>query len=164
MALELREAIRVTHQHFGEIFIGGVPRLLNSNGAYLSFISVFAGTEALAGFRYPSVKSNGERFRSFVIEYFEPRYQPFAEQLWGLRNSMVHSFSPRHFRLTHHNSLLHFAAAPPAVAILNAEDVYAAFVTASEKYFLHLNSDSSLQALFEQRLSDPDGGGISVRI
>jgi hypothetical protein len=156
---DVRESIDATHRHFSSIFIGGIPRLLNSDGAYLSFIAIFAGTESLAGFRYRD-DGNGPRFRRFVAQYYESRYEPLAGKLWDLRNSMTHSFAPRHFLLTHHQSHRHFAAQPPFVAVLNAEDVYAAFVTATEGYFRDLLGDTTLQDIFMQRLGDE--GQISV--
>jgi hypothetical protein len=158
----LADEVDNAHRRFSEIFVGGIPGLLNGDGAYLSFICVFAGTEALAGYRYANVTGNGERFRAFLAEYFEPRYAPLAQQLWELRNSMVHGFSPKHFALCHHQSHLHFTDQPPYVKVLNAEDVYAEFVRAAEKYFHQLRSDSAIQALFEQRLADPDGGSLYV--
>jgi len=150
-----------THGHFAAIFVGGIPNLLNADGAYLSFICVFSGTEALAGYRYANINSNGERFRKFLTEYFEPRYHQFTQQLWELRNSMVHGFSPRHFALCHHQSQFHFTDRAPYLKVLNAEDVYAAFVAAAEKYFQHLRADPSLQALFRRRVT-ADGGGIYI--
>jgi len=156
------DEIENSHRRFSEIFLAGIPGLLNDDGAYLSFICVFAGIEALAGYRYSDVKGKGDRFRSFVTEYFEARYGPLANQIWDLRNSMIHCFSPKHFALCHHQSHLHFTDQPPFLKVLNAEDVYAAFVQASEKYFQQLKSDSRIQTLFHKRLTDPEGGGLYV--
>jgi hypothetical protein len=160
--MALVDEIQNAHHRFSEVFIGGIPRLLNADGAYLSFICVFSGVEALASYRYPNQRSNGARFQSFVHEYFEPRYGVLAPQLWGLRNSLVHGFGPRHFGLCHHESDRHFTEHAPNIKVLNAEDVYAAFVTAAERYFIHLKSDVSLQEFFERRLNDPDGGSMYV--
>jgi hypothetical protein len=162
VALDVPQAIDHTHQHFGEIFLGGIPALLNRDGAYLSFICVFAATEALAGFRHPE-KGNGDRFRAFIAEYFDPKYHPLTSQLWELRNSMIHRFSPRHFALTHHNSPYHFRVDRQGQVTLNAEDVYAALVIAAERYFSHLRSDSAIQEMFARRVEDPDGAGLAVR-
>ena len=158
----LSEEIDNAHVRFGEIFIRGIPRLLNPDGAYLSFICVFAGTEALAGYRYASVSRNGDRFRSFLADYFEPRYRPLTQELWDLRNSMVHGFSPKHFALCDHQSHLHFTDLPPFLKVLNAEDVYAAFVEATEKYFQQLKADPAIQARFQQRLTSENGGSLYV--
>jgi hypothetical protein len=111
--MTLTDEIQNVHHHFSGIFIGGIPRLLNDDGAYLSFICTFAGIEALAGYRYPNEGQNGERFRCFINEYFEPQYGLLADKLWELRNSMVHSFSPKHFALCHHQSDQHFLDKPP---------------------------------------------------
>lgn len=158
----LKEQIEATQGHFSRIFLGGIPQLLNDDGAYLSFVCVFAGVEALAGFRYPD-KENGERFREFIRGYFETQYHPFLNELWDLRNSLVHSFSPAHFVLCHHQSHRHFADNPPYLKVLNAEDLYAALVAASGRYFQDLREDSSLQALFERRAKSSKGGLLHIR-
>jgi hypothetical protein len=159
---DILEQIEKVHGDFSQIFIGGVPQLLNDDGAYLSFICVFAGVEALAGYCYPDEKQNGERFRRFICDYFEARYSEIAKQLWDLRNSMVHGFAPKHFKLCHHKSHRHFTDAPSVLKVLNAEDVYSAFVSATERYFTQLKSDPTIQGQFEKRLRDPDGGALQV--
>ncbi len=159
--MSLKEQIEATQRDFSRIFLGGIPQLLNDDGAYLSFVCVFAGVEALAGFRHPD-KDNGERFRDFIGEYFEPRYHPFLSELWDLRNSLVHSFSPAHFALCHHQSHRHFTDHPPYLKVLNAEDAYAALVAASGRYFEGLREDSSLQALFERRAQSSKGGLLHI--
>jgi hypothetical protein len=50
--------------HFDAMYVGGIPNLLNDSGAFLSFLAVLAGTEALAGLYRPSL-ATGERFREF---------------------------------------------------------------------------------------------------
>src|SRR5262249_10898467 len=107
---------------------------------------------------------NGDRFRTFITEYYDAKYHPYTDKLWELRNSMVHSFSPRNFVLTHHNSLNHFKPDPQGVLMLNAEDVYAALVAATEKYFAHLRSEKAVQDLLPTRLGDPAGGGRAVGV
>ncbi len=160
--MALNDEIENVHRNFSEIFIGGIPRLLNNDGAYLSFICIFAGTEALAGYRYADLQGNGQRFRTFITDYFESRYHPLVNQLWDLRNSMIHSFSPKHFVLCHHQSNLHFTERPPYSKVLNAEDIYAAFVTAADKYFQSLKTDTNVQTQFQRRLNDQRGGSIYV--
>jgi hypothetical protein len=154
------ELVNHVHHQFARIYLGGVPSLLNDDGAFLSFITVLAGTEALAGFRHPD-KGNGDRFRLFVEEYYPDPYKPLAAQLWEFRNAMVHSFSPGPFKLTHHHSEVHLKM-DEEVLVLNAEDFYAALVAASRAYFEALRTPSDIQKAFLQRVSSPKGGVVVV--
>ena len=52
--------------YFRAIYFRGIPRLLNDDGAYLSFGCSFSGTEALAGYRYPRENANGVKFKDFL--------------------------------------------------------------------------------------------------
>ena len=58
------ELIEEVRTEFDRAYLGGIPGLLTEDGAFLSFVAVLTGTEALAGFVAPSL-SNGERFRQF---------------------------------------------------------------------------------------------------
>src|SRR6516165_1223590 len=99
--MSLDDGIANFAQNFRRLFIKGIPLLLNDDGAYLSLGCTFSGTEALAGYRYPKEEQNRVKYQSFVVEYFETRYHSLAEQLWGLRNSLIHGFSPKNFNLCH---------------------------------------------------------------
>lgn len=154
LSASLDETIDNTYEHFSTLFLGGIPCLLNADGAYLSFIAVFAGTEALAGFYAPN-DGNGKRFVAFVKKFFAPEYAPLADDLWKLRNSLVHSFSPRGFNLVHHRSDTHLSKHPGnGRFILNAEDLYAALIAASRKYFDDLDADPSLKQNFAKRTNE----------
>ncbi len=146
--------------NFGRIYLGGIPGLLNDDGAFLSFICCLTGTEALGGFLRPK-DGNAARFRAFVKDYFPDPYPSQADALWRLRNAAVHGFSPGPYKLTHHNSHLHLTS-DGGVTILNAEDFYAALVAASKRYFDALAKDASLQAAFEEHAKDPDTGVLVV--
>jgi hypothetical protein len=146
--------------HFDSIYGGGVPRLLNDDGAFLSFISVVTGTDALAGLFAPD-KPNGERFREFVSRYYPAELRVHAEQLWALRNALVHCFHPGPFTLTHHASWAHLKR-QDGVLVLNAEDFYAALLSASRSYFSELETSAALQASFLKRVSSATGGAMRV--
>jgi len=152
--------IRHVSGNFSGVFIGGIPSLLNDDGAFLSFICSLTAIEALGGYLRPR-GSNGERFREFVKGYFPEPYPAQADNLWKLRNAAVHGFSPGPYRLTHHNSYLHLTM-DGGLTILNAEDFYAALVTASKRYFDAVAGDADLQALFEERANDPTTGIMVV--
>lgn len=142
--------------HFDAIYVGGIPNLLNDDGAFLSFLAVLTATEALAGLYAPRL-GPGERFREFVIRFFPVGLNQDAQKLWQFRNAMIHSFNPGPYGLTHHNSRSHLAA-PHGLTMLNAEDFYAAMLTASQGYFATLASDPELQACFLERIQDAGGG------
>jgi len=147
-------------RYFDSIYIAGIPRLLNDDGAFLSFITVVTGTEALAGLCAPSMQ-NGERFRDFVAHYFPAEYGPFAEKLWELRNAVVHCFHPGPFALTHHASWAHLKPQGDTI-VLNAEDFYAALLMASRRYFEALEASPELQGSFLKRVTSSGGGAMQV--
>jgi hypothetical protein len=74
---------------------------------------------------------------------------------------MVHAFTTGPFALTHHHSEAHFRRVN-SLTILNAEDFYAALLSAAQRYFREVRSVPELQKILVQRLQDPKGGGIGV--
>ncbi|KKK88844.1 hypothetical protein LCGC14_2739080 [marine sediment metagenome] len=106
--------------------------MLSDDGAFLGFVVMLTGIEALAGFRYPGQK-NGDRFRNFVKAYFSAEYKPEASNLWKLRNAAVHAFSPGPFALTHHNSIIHFKRDAENRLILNAEEFCVKYLGSQSK-------------------------------
>lgn len=146
--------------NFSRIYLGGIPCILNDDGAFLSFICSLTAIEALAGFLSPQA-DNGPRFKDFVRNYFPDPYPVHADELWKLRNAAVHGFSPGLYKLTHHNSHIHFTKDDDRT-VLNAEDFYATLVTAASQYFNDLRSDTTLQAQFLERVNDPDTGVLVV--
>jgi len=147
---------------FSRIYLGGIPPTITDDSAFLSFICSLAAIEALAGFRFPQDTSPGERFRSFVGEYFAAEYKPLADDLWAFRNSMVHAFNTGRFALTHHHSEAHFRQMAQGTVVLNAEDFYAALLASAQSYFAALRASAELRTLLLQRLKSPKGGAISV--
>ena len=143
--------------HFDTMYVGGIPRLLNEDGAYLAFLAIVSATDALAGLFAPT-KGAGERFRIFVETYFPEDHRPFADRLWELRNTIVHSFNPGpFFGLTFHASRQHLKS-PIGHVTLNAEDLFAALLFASRAYFDSLLIDAKLQENFQKRVAATDGG------
>src|SRR5258706_15373615 len=150
------QAIEGYQGHFDAIYVAGIPNLLCDSGAFLSFLTVITGMEALAGLYAPSLPT-GERFRSFIERFSPPDLASRSADLWAFRNSMVHSFNPGPFALTHHNSRSHLSVVH-APLLLNAEDFYAALLHAYRGYFAALSLDAELQSRFMKRLSARDGG------
>jgi hypothetical protein len=140
----------------GRIYLGGIPSLLNDDGAFLSFICVVSATEALAGFCHPTL-GNGDRFKKFVEAYFPEQYKPLSSKLWDFRNALVHAFNPGPFVISHHQSELHFTTKDGQI-VINAEEFYAALVTATQEYFKALNASEEMQRSFLTRLADKKGG------
>ena len=145
-------------ENFDSMYLGAIPQLLHENGVFLAFLAIVTAIDALAGFFDPKLAS-GERFRAFVAAYYPTLLKNHADDLWRLRNLMVHSFNPGPFALTYHQSHLHLTLQHGSV-VLNAEDSYSALVSASQAYFEALTSDNVLQKRFLLRLSEDDGGGI----
>jgi hypothetical protein len=150
------ELIEEVRTEFDRVYLGGIPGLLTEDGAFLSFVAVLTGTEALSGFYAPTL-GNGERFRQFVSKFYPPSLRDRPDELWRLRNAIVHAFHPGPFALTHHMSRLHLTT-HEGQTILNAEDFYAALVEASRAYFTALPDDPNLLKAFVARLSDASGG------
>jgi DNA-binding transcriptional regulator YiaG len=150
---------------FSRTFLGGVPLLLNDGGAFLSFICILSGTEGLAGFRFPEIDRNGERFTRFIRAYYPIEYRPLADDLWRFRNSLVHAFSPGPFAMCHHQANVHLAEVQHGgnrLKRLNAENFYAALVHASSVYFTEVRSSAELQQRLWQRLSSEKGGAPTI--
>ena len=158
--MSTNELVKHVAANFSRIYLGGIPSLLNDDGAFLSFICTLTATEALGGFLSPKL-GNGPRFKTFVQRYFPDPYPAQADALWILRNAAVHGFSPGPYKLTHHNSHLHLTQ-DEGVTILNAEDFYAALVFAAKGYFDDVDKDASLQAALVERANDPDTGVLTV--
>jgi hypothetical protein len=76
---------------------------------------------------------------------------------------MVHSFNPGQFGLVSGQSRLHMSKSH-GITMLNAQDVYAALVTAAGEYFNALESDPELQRIFAERIADTAGGAPETHI
>ena len=142
-----------------QYYIGVIHRLLNEDGIFLAFVSMLTAVEALAGVYLPTMKS-GERFRTFIKDFFPEPYHAHTEGLWKFRNKMVHSFNPGPFSVVCHASRLHLLTVD-GVRVLNAEDFYSDLVVASRQYFTRLYAELELQNRFSARLAQEDGGTIA---
>jgi hypothetical protein len=158
--MSTNDLTKMVAANFGRIYLGGIPSLLNNDGAFLSFICALTAIEALGGFLSPKLK-NGPRFKTFVQRYFPDPYPAQADVLWRFRNAVVHGFSPGPYKLTHHNSHLHLTQ-DGGVTVLNAEDFYATLVSAAKRYFDDVDKGTALQAAFVERANDPDTGLLVV--
>jgi hypothetical protein len=152
---------------FASIYLGGIPCMLNDDGAFLSFICCFTATEALGGFLIPkSSVPKGEgvnafRFKEFIRKYFPVPYRSQADDLWKLRNAMVHAFSPDDFALAHHQGHLHLKTVN-GQRVLNAEDFYASLVLATKSYFDELRGDDAMMKAFSERKQEAGNGVATV--
>jgi len=158
--MDTKDLITHVAANFSRIYLGGIPSLLNDDGAFLSFICTLTAIEALGGFLSPKA-GNGPRFKTFVERYFPAPYPAQSDSLWKLRNAAVHGFSPGPYSLTHHNSHAHLTQ-NGSRTVLNAEDFYATLVSASKRYFDDLTRDAGLQSAFIERTKDPDTGVLVV--
>lgn len=160
----LLDKIDSYRHHFDNNYVGGIPKLFNETGIFLSFITTLSAIEALAGLMAPS-KPTGERFITFIETYFPAGYHLHAGGLWKFRNTMIHSFSPGFYYLTCHTSRMHLKEVAEGSLLLNAEDFYGALLFSSSNYFEALLLDANLQANFIKRVADIDGGApITVSI
>lgn len=150
----------VVKTNFSRIYLGGIPSLLNDDGAFMSFICCLTAMEALGGFIRPDGR-NAVRFKAFVEKYMPEPLRDQATDLWKFRNAAVHGFSPGPYALTHHSTLVHLSVSNGRT-VLNAEDFYAALVVATKRYFDDVERDEDLQVAFDQRMSDPDTGAMVV--
>lgn len=150
--MNTNDRIKQFSDDFVQIYIRGIPFLINDDGAYLSFICTLIGIEVLGGF----LTSDGEnrlRFKKFIESYFPGPYRSHVDNLWKLRNAAVHGFSTVPFTLTHHNNHLHLTQ-KGEVTYLNADDLFAVFESACRRYLDDLASNPALQAAFVRRAGD----------
>jgi hypothetical protein len=107
--------LEVIQTNFRAIYLDGIPKLIVDGTAFLAFVCTIAATEALCGYRYgkdyapPKI---GKLFKEFVRTYYPTAYARHVDDLWELRNKLVHAFSTGRFRLTHHHSDRHLVESP----------------------------------------------------
>jgi hypothetical protein len=151
--------IEAAMRGFKDIILGGVPLLLRQNEtAFLSFMCCVAAVDALAGYRYTTDKV-GERFESFIAEYFPPQYQPHAKNLYTLRCRLLHNFSPAHFTLTHASPASHLQLSAIGDTILSDDVFFGDLRQAADKFFAEVTSDATRQDTMNARLLNLEKGG-----
>jgi hypothetical protein len=154
-----KQILKETMRCFRGIYLKkGIPMLARSRSAFLAFICIITGIEALSGFRYETGNIE-KRFTNFIITYFPKPYHSLTKALWDFRNKMIHNFNPSGFALTHKQSHLHFTKLKDGRPILNAQDFYAAFASAANSYFAAVTSDDAIAGLMVNRLKKVHSGG-----
>jgi hypothetical protein len=148
--------------HFDQIYLGCIPRLLDEEGMFLAFLSFLTAVDILAGVFSPA-PTPGARFRSFAGRFLPDGLGSLGDELWKARNLMVHSFNPGQFGLVCGQSRLHLSK-NHNITTLNAQDVYAALVTAARAYFDALRNAPELQQVFAKRIAETDGGAPETHI
>jgi hypothetical protein len=159
---QLQKDIYEFRLHFDQVYLDCIPRLLDEKGMFLAFLSFLTAIDILAGVFSPE-KMPGARFRVFANRYLPEGLNSLGDELWKARNLMVHSFNPGHFGLVSGQSRLHLSK-NHSVTMLNAQDVYAALVTAAGSYFSALQRNPELQEVFARRVADSDGGAPETHI
>lgn len=104
--------LEVIEENYGRIYLDGIPKLIEDGTAFLSFICTVTGTEALCGYRYGDAYKPpkiGLLFKEFITSYYPKAYHPYVDDLWELRNKLVHAFSTGRFLLTHRHSERHLS-------------------------------------------------------
>jgi hypothetical protein len=147
--------------YFSQIYLGGIPSIITQDSAFLAFVCTLTAVEALAGYRYGD-ESPGDKFKDFICGYFPVGYTGLADELWSFRNSMVHAFSTGKFVLVHHKSEYHLSKQSGGSVVLNAEDFYAALVSAAQKFFFEARNRLDLQEILLNRLRSEMGGPIAI--
>jgi hypothetical protein len=138
------------------MYLGGIPRLLDETGAFLSFLCVVTAIDILAGAWAPA-SGSGERFKGFVQAYFPVGLRERSEDLWRFRNLMIHAFNPGPFALVCHQSRLHLSP-QGEVTILNAEDFYAGLLCASA---VHRSTGQLTRGAIRLTFGSSDRGSIT---
>jgi hypothetical protein len=155
MTPQIQAAIR----GFNDIFLVGVPLLVKQNEtAFLSFMCSVAAIDALSGYRY-TTDNVGNRFKSFLTEYFPSSYAPHIDNLYLLRCRILHNFSPAYFTLSHANPAAHLQKSSIGDTVLNDADFFADVARAADKFFAEVQTDKSRQDAMNSRLFNVDKGG-----
>ena len=155
MTPDIRAAIR----GFNEIILGGIPFLLKQNEtAFLSFMCSVAAIDALAAYRYETIKVE-ERFVTFIENYFPVAYTPHANDLYRLRCRLLHNFSPAHFTLVHALPEKHLQTSNIGDTILSDDAFFADLSGAAQAFFVEMEKDNERQDAMNNRLLNMDAGG-----
>jgi len=156
MTPQIQAAIR----GFTDIILGGVPILLRQNEtAFLSFMCSVAAIDALAGYRFYTTNSVGQRFKDFIKEYFPATYTSHVENLYKLRCRLLHNFSPAYFTLAHATPAKHLQQSQIGDTILSDDAFFADLKRAALKFFDEVQNDATRQDAMNARLLDLENGG-----
>ncbi len=134
--------------HFDSWVTGTIGRYISVPEALISFILVACAIDWLAGLWWgKSTKGEvKEAYTGFIDEFFPPgKYD--ADGLYdSLRNGLVHMFTikGRKYALSHNKSWLHLKHNTSGEIYLNAEDFFADWLTAKNKFFDAVDKDPVL--------------------
>lgn len=90
---QLQRDIHEFRLHFDQVYLDGIPRLLDEKGMFLAFLLFLTAVDVLAGV-YSCDQTNGTRFKSFAGRFLPEYLRSYSDGLWKARNLMVHSFNP----------------------------------------------------------------------
>ena len=157
--MPMTEEIKAAEKAFRDVMLGGIPFLLKQNDtAFLSIVCSLAAIDALSGYRYRTDKV-GERYESFISEYFPAAYKPHADKLYLLRCRMLHNFSPAYFSLTHSRPDLHLRPSPAPDFWISDNVLFDDLKDAASKFFAEVHTDEKRQGDMSSRLADLNRGG-----
>lgn len=146
-------------QGFRQIYLVGLPLMLQRNEtAFLAFLCMVAGIDALSGYRF-DIPKDQERFIAFVEAYFPADYKPHAEKLYLFRCRMLHNSSPAYFTVAHAAPAMHLGPSSLGDPVLDDGTFFSHFKQAAEVFFAELDFDSQLQQGMLARLNNIDRGG-----
>jgi hypothetical protein len=146
-------------QGFRRIYLEGLPIMLQRNEtAFLAFLCMVAGIDALSGYRFDIAKDQ-DRFVAFIRSYFPPEYTHHAAKLYLFRCRMLHNSSPAFFTVVHAAPAVHLGASALGDPVLDDGTFFAHFKQAAEKLFAELESNAALQQGMLARLSNVNRGG-----
>jgi len=143
-----------------ELYLRAIPRVIQDGTAFISFHPMLALLEGLAGFRFPDVEGEGNKFRAFIESYLPAEYRSHAPALWKLRNGMQHAACPREFDLMHFHPELNLSASRPGTLILDAGAFFEAIKEAALRYFAEVRARYDLQLSMVKRADSSDGGVV----
>ena len=154
--------------HFDQLYLAVISRLLDDQGSFVAALTMLVGVDTLAGVLAPD-DGTGERFRAFVSKYFPDPLKSHSHALWECRTRMVHSLHPGPFALVCGQPKLHLMRYGTdmegrAVLHVNIQDLFAAWIAASQAFFSELGKDENLQANFRKRVAAADGGAPETLI
>ena len=117
-----------------------------------SFALCFCFISALSAHRYfvpgkPKPGEDGQRFRDFILKYFNPKYHIYAKELYSdLRSRLVHNYAiGERFAFTEGNTINHLKIEEDGTVILLIDDFITDIEIAFTKFRYDLQIDPETQ-------------------
>jgi len=133
-------------------------------------MAILAGIDLLAKFFKGSdaIGEVGQRFKSFIDQYFQLSLEEDRETIYQLRNSLLHSFGlysqtktqQYHFVLTANNNKMLIQKIALDKFQIDLRSLHCAFENALIAYAMDLNKSEGLQVKFLQMF--PNYGALSI--